>query len=300
MTPAFGGSVERLQLDLAGARLGIVLERSGPRTAPLWLLLPALSTVSSRSEWKPLAEAVGDQSQLASLDWPGFGESDRPAIRYDASLLRSALRAVLTYLHTIHPGRITVVAAGHSASIALGLAAEWSGHWRSLVAVAPTWRGPLPTMTGWPPQQFSWLRRLVAAPLIGPALYRLNTSRAVLELMLRRHVWVAPQLLTPHRIREQQLLSRRPGARFASAAFVSGGLDPAEERAWWLEHAQLLQCPLHVVLAGEAPPRSSLEMELLAEAADQVTTLPGRLGLHQEFGAVLAQRLLEDHDPGDW
>jgi pimeloyl-ACP methyl ester carboxylesterase len=292
--------VERLQLDLSGHRLGILQERSGPRTAPLWLLLPALSTVSSRSEWKPLADAVGDQRQLVSFDWPGFGDSDRPTIGYDASLLRSALRAVLSCIRTTHPGPISVVAAGHSASIALGLAAEWSGHWRRLVAVAPTWRGPLPTMTGWPPQQFSWLRYVVAAPLIGPALYRLNTSRAVLRLMLRRHVWVDPDLLTPERIREQQQLARRPGARFASAAFVSGGLDPAEERAWWLEQAQRLQCPLHVVLAGEAPPRSSVEMELLAEAAKQAMTLPGRLGLHQEFGAVLAQWLLEDHDPGDW
>ena len=43
MRPAFGGTAELLQLDLAGHRLGVVLERSGPRSAPLWLLLPALS-----------------------------------------------------------------------------------------------------------------------------------------------------------------------------------------------------------------------------------------------------------------
>ncbi|NQV09738.1 MAG: alpha/beta hydrolase [Cyanobacteria bacterium] len=292
MTPAFGGTVERLQLDLAGHQLGIGLERSGPRTAPLWLLLPALSTVSSRSEWKPLADAVGDLRQLVSVDWPGFGDSDRPAIGYDASLLGSALRAVLSYVRTTHPGRITVVAAGHSASIALGLAAEWSAHWHSLVAVAPTWRGPLPTMTGWPPQRFSWLQQVVAASLIGPALYRLNTSRAVLKLMLRRHVWVAPELLTPQRIREQQQLAHRPGARFASAAFVTGGLDPAQESDWWLQQARLLQCPLQVVVAAQAPPRSKVEMEALAEAADQVTVIPGRLGLHQEFGALLARQLL--------
>ena len=148
-------------------------------------------------------------------------------------------------------------------------------------------------MTGWSPQRFSWLQQVIAAPLIGPALYRLNTSRAVLRLMLRRHVWVDPDLLTPQRIREQQLLARRPGARFASAAFVSGGLDPAEERAWWLEQAQRLQCPLHVVLAAQAPPRSRAEMEALTAAADQITLIPGRLGLHQEFGALVGRQLLE-------
>ena len=146
-------------------------------------------------------------------------------------LLRSALRAVLSFLRTTTRQRPTVIVTGHSASVALGLAAEWSGLWQELVLVAPTWRGPLPMMTGWPSQRFRWLRQHVATPFIGPLLYRLNTSRPVLHLMLRRQVWVAPALLTPARIREQQLLVRRPGARFASLAFVSGGLDPADDRA---------------------------------------------------------------------
>ena len=92
------------------------------------------------------------------------------------------------------------------------------------------------------------------------------------------------------------VLERRgpQGARFASVAFVSGGLDPADDRAWWLQQARLLQCPLQVVLAAEAPPRSKTEMEALGwEAADQLSVIPGRLGLHQEFGALLARQLLE-------
>jgi pimeloyl-ACP methyl ester carboxylesterase len=294
MTPQLGGTLETLQVDLAGRQLRLVLERRGPAAAPLWLLLPALSTVSSRGEWKAFADAVGDRRQLVSFDWPGFGDSDRPTMPYDAALLRSALRAVLSYLRTTTRQRPTVIAAGHSASMALGLATECSGLWQELVLVAPTWRGPLPTMTGCTPQQFHWLRSLVAAPWVGPALYRLNTSRAVLGLMLRRHVWVAPTLLTPERIREQQRLARRHGGRFASVAFVSGGLDPVGDRTWWLQQARLLQCPLQVVLAADAPPRSKKEMETLAwEAADQLSVIPGRLGLHQEFGALLARQLLE-------
>ena len=294
MTPQLGGNLETLQVDLAGRQLRLVLERRGQAAAPLWLLLPALSTVSSRGEWKAFADAMGDRRQLVSFDWPGFGDSDCPAIAYDAALLRSALRAVLSYLRTTTRQLPIVVAAGHSASVALGLATEWSGLWQELVLVAPTWRGPLPTMTGLPQQQFNWLRSLVATPWIGPALYRLNTSRMLLRLMLRRHVWVAPAMLTPARIREQQLLARRPGARFASVAFVSGGLDSVGDRTWWLQQARLLQCPLQVVLAAEAPPRSKKEMEVLAwEAADQLSVIPGRLGLHQEFGALLARQLLE-------
>lgn len=158
----------------------------------MWLLLPALSTVSSRGKWQALAEAVGDQREVVSFDWPGFGDSDRPATLYDAALL------------------------------------------------------------------------------------------------------------TPARIRKQQRLARRPRARFASVAFVSGGLDPADDRPWWLQQARLLQCPLHVVLASEAPPRSRTEMEALGwQAADQLSVIPGRLSLHQECGALLALQLLEsDASPG--
>ena len=150
MTPQLGGTLETLQVDLAGRQLRLVLERRGPAAAPLWLLLPALSTVSSRGEWKAFANVMGDRRQLVSFDWPGFGDSDRPAIAYDAALLRSALQAVLSYLRTTTRQLPIVVAAGHSASVALGLATEWSGLWQELVLVAPTWRGPLPTMTGLP------------------------------------------------------------------------------------------------------------------------------------------------------
>jgi hypothetical protein len=125
MTPKLGGTLETLQVDLAGRQLRLVVERSGPATAPLWLLLPALSTVSSRAECNAFADAGGD-------------------------------------------------------------------------------------------------------------------------------------------------------------------------RVWWLQQARMLQCPLQLVLAAEAPPRTRQEMEVLAQAADQFSVIPGRLGLHQEFGALLTRQLLKD------
>jgi len=289
MKTQFAGTSETIEIKLSGHSVGLVLETSGPKEAERWLLLPALSTVSSRREWRTFASAIGDRYQLVSFDWPGFGDSDRPPISYDAKTLRATLIAVLDHLKKTNKGKITVVAVGHSSSAALSLADERSQEWNKLVLVAPTWRGPLPTMTGWTPEQFNWLRQLVSLPVVGSILYRLNTSRAILRLMLRRHVWVNPEMLSPENIREQQLLSRKKGARFASVSFVSGGFDPDGKRSWWLEQAKLLRCPLHVVLAAEAPPRSKEEMACLAELADEVSEIKGRLGLHQEFGETLAE-----------
>ena len=289
MATQFAGTSEIVEISLSGVQVRLVVETSGPEHADLCLLLPALSTVSSRGEWRTFATAIGDRYRLVSFDWPGFGDSDRPRIRYDVETLRTTLNAVLDHLKSTHKKKITVVAVGHSAPAALSLADERSLEWDRLVLVAPTWRGPLPTMTGWTPEQFKWLRQLVSLPVLGSMLYRLNTSRTILKLMLRRHVWVNPEMLNPEIIREQQLLSRKKGARFASVSFVSGGFDPDVKRTWWLEQAKLLKCPLHVVLATEAPPRSKEEMTYLAELADEVSEIKGRLGLHQEYGKALAE-----------
>ena len=284
-----GGVPENLHVNLNGRDVRVTLERRGPENGDLWLLLPALSTVSSRGEWHDFADAMDERCELVSFDWPGFGDSERPAMAYNANTLREALTGILQHLQGADLNKINVVAAGHSAPIALGLAEQCSRQWSQIVVVAPTFRGPLPTMTGRAGQSFNWVRRLVELPLIGPLLYRLNTSRAILKLMLRRHVWVNRNLLTPQRLREQQQISRQPGARFASVAFVSGGLDAASDSSWWLAQIQNLHCPLHVVLANEAPPRSKQEMLTLADKADRVSDIDGRLGLHEEFGQELAQ-----------
>ena len=289
LRPRIGGVPENLQVNLNGRDVRVTLERRGPENGELWLLLPALSTVSSRGEWHDFADAMDERCQLVSFDWPGFGDSERPAIAYNAKTLREALTGILQHLQGADLNKINVVAAGHSAPIALGLAEQCSRQWAQIVVVAPTFRGPLPTMTGRAGQSFNWVRRLVELPLIGPLLYRLNTSRPILKLMLRRHVWVNRNLLTPQRLREQQQISRQPGARFASVAFVSGGLDAASDSRWWLAQIQNLHCPLHVVLANEAPPRSKQEMLTLADKADRVSDIDGRLGLHEEFGQELAQ-----------
>ena len=284
-----GGVPENLQVNLNGRKVRVTLERRGPEKGDLWLLLPALSTVSSRGEWQEFADAMDQRCQLVSFDWPGFGDSERLAIAYDANVLREALTSILQHLQRADQDKINVVAAGHSVPIALGLAEQCSRQWEQIVVVAPTFRGPLPTMTGRTGKSFNWVRQLVRLPVVGPLLYRLNTSRPILKLMLRRHVWVNRNLLTPQRLREQQQISRQPGARFASVAFVSGGLDAASDSRWWLAQIQNLHCPLHVVLANEAPPRSKQEMLTLADKADRVSEIDGRLGLHEEFGQELAQ-----------
>ena len=97
--------------------------------------------------------------------------------------------------------------------------------------------------------------------------------------------------LTPEGISERQQIARQPGARFASAAFVSGGLDPYDDPQGWITAALNLGAPLTVVVADQSPPKSLAEMQALAVVADWVLHLSGRLGAHEEFGRELAALL---------
>src|SRR5262245_66348717 len=55
-------------------RLGSDVSGNGPNV----LLLPALSSISSRREMRPLQERLAPRYSTLAVDWPGFGEAPRP------------------------------------------------------------------------------------------------------------------------------------------------------------------------------------------------------------------------------
>src|SRR5438128_647251 len=70
--------------------LTVVYETLGEGTPVL--LLPAFSTVSTRSEMRGIAERLSSQFQVITLDWPGFGESARLQLEYNAALYHQFLQ----------------------------------------------------------------------------------------------------------------------------------------------------------------------------------------------------------------
>lgn len=81
------------------------------------LLLPALSTVSSRNEMGAIAQQLlqqfPNQYQLIALGWPGFGDSDRLRLSYGPELYQRFLQDFVT---AQFDRPIAVIAAGHGAS----------------------------------------------------------------------------------------------------------------------------------------------------------------------------------------
>ncbi len=187
---------------------------------------------------------------------------------------------------------IAVIAAGHASGYALQLAQSHPQACSCIVLVAPTWRGPLPTM-GAPKSVAGTVRQLVRFPVLGQALYQANTTKGFLRLMYGRHVYADQSRLTPDFISQKQQITRQPGARFAPAAFVTGALDPVSDREAFSKLLQSSPVPVLVIVAEQAPPYSKQEMAAMATIPGvQSLTLPGTLGMYEEYAAEVAEALL--------
>ena len=287
-TVGIGGTVQEYLWTWEGQELPIVYETLG-KGSPV-LLLPAFSTVSTRSEMRGLAELLSSQFQVVALDWPGFGRSPRLPLNYKPALYHQFLQ---DFVKNVFNTPVAIVAAGHAAGYAMQLAQQQPPVLSRIVLAAPTWRGPFPTMMGKQQGWFGTLKNVVRSPILGQALYKLNTTESFISLMYRRHVYVKPDSLSPTRLEQKLQTAHQPGARFAPAAFVTGGLDPVNHRDDFLAWFQPLPLPVMVVIGEQAPPKSKAEMEALANFPGvQIVRLPGSLGLHEEYADAVGAAIL--------
>ena len=254
------------------------------------LLLPSFSTVSSRTEMSGLAARLKSQFQVTSIDFPGFGDSARSRLDYAPSLYRQFLA---DFVRDNYSSSVRIVAAGHAAGYALNLAATVPNIVSKLVLVAPTWRGPLPTMARGQKPWLKGVRELIRTPIMGQFMYQLTTTPSFLEFMYRRHVYNDTSKLTPDLLARKRQLTQQPGARYGAAAFVTGGLDPYLDRSAAIAHLQSLSIPVLVAIGENSPPKSKAEMLALSAVPNVIShTLPGTLGLHEEYPAELYEVIL--------
>jgi pimeloyl-ACP methyl ester carboxylesterase len=271
-----------------GKTIDLGFDTSGQ--GPTVLLLPALSSISTRREMWPLQEHLNSHYRTVSVDWPGFGDQPRPAMDW----VPAAYAAFLEYvLEAVAPSPHAIIAAGHAATYALAHACARPGSFGRLVLVAPTWRGPLPTMMNGRRPLFNRLCKFVDLPVLGPLLYKLNVNRVVIRYMAAGHVYADPAWLSGERLREKLAVTRADGSRFGSIRFVTGRLDPIGTREQFLDMAQRAAIPMLMVYGDQTPPRSRAEMEALATVPGmQSLCIPGgKLALHEEFPAQVAQAI---------
>src|SRR5215468_9285324 len=116
----------------------IALGADATGAGPPVLLLPAMSSISTRREMRPLQDRLSQRYATFAIDWPGFGDRARPQLDWApeiySAFLSFLLQSVIAQPHAI-------VAAGHAATYVLQHAASSQPSATRLVLIAPTWRG---------------------------------------------------------------------------------------------------------------------------------------------------------------
>lgn len=283
-----GGEVKEFHWTWKGKSLQIVYEVLGEGT-PL-LLLPAMSSVSSRTEMGGLAEQLAKRFQVVAVDLPGFGQSDRPMMDYRPAVYHAFLR---DFVQSVFTQPIVAIAAGHTATYLMQLVQQQPAAFTYVALAAPTWRGPLPTMMGDQKWFFKLVRQVVKTPVLGQFLYWLNTLPWFLRWMYGRHVFGDRHHITRQLLSQKWRTTQKPGARFASVAFVTGALDPVHSRKEFTDYFQPLAIPTAIVIGEQTPPKSREEMEFVVHFTSvQVYRMPGSLGLHEEYATEFMDGVL--------
>lgn len=283
----FTGKVQEFLWSWQNQPLRVVYETIG-EGSPL-LLLPAFSSVSTRGEVGELAQLLSTHFQVTAIDWPGFGESSRLSLDYNPAIYEQFLA---DFVKSVFNTPIIVVAAGHATGYVLKLVVKQPEAISKIVLLAPTWRGPLPTM-GANANIAAMVRGMIRVPIFGQALYKLNTTPSFLSWMYRRHVFTDTTKLTPEFIAEKWQTTQQPNARFASAAFVTGNIDTIHSQGEFLSLVESVNVPIMAVIGASSPPKSRQEMDALAELQKvNSVIIPGTLGLHEEYPAIVFDAIL--------
>ncbi|MGH8217429.1 MAG: alpha/beta fold hydrolase, partial [Steroidobacteraceae bacterium] len=242
----------------------------------------------TRSEMRPLLDRLAPQFRVSSVDWPGFGDRPRTRADWSPQILSTFLD---WFLSEIAQPPHAVVAAGHAATYALYQKSLRPATIERLVLIAPTWRGPLPTMMGKQRAWFARIRSAVDNPVVGPLLYRVNVSRFVIAKMASEHVYEDAGWLSADRLTAKLAVTRALGARHASVRFVSGALDRVDSRAAFLDLARCAEDPILVIYGEQTPRKSRAEMEALVELPNiRIARLTrGKLSVHEEYPEAVAR-----------
>ncbi|XP_059644711.1 uncharacterized protein LOC132286393 [Cornus florida] len=280
-------------------------EKGGPTKNIL--MIPTISDVSTVEEWrvvaKEIVQRVGESNWRATIvDWPGLGYSDRPKLDYNADVMEKFLVDFMNAPDSpvsSSENDVVVFGGGHAATIAIRAAKKGLVKPIAIAAIAPTWAGPLPIVFGRESNmetRYGLLRGTLRAPAVGWMMYNvLVSNEKAIQSQYKSHVYADPENVTQGIVDSRYALTKRKGARYVPAAFLTGLVDPVTSREEFLELFAGLEgrMPVLVMSTAGAPKRSKAEMEALREAkgVSKFIEVPGALLPQEEYPNIVAEEL---------
>lgn len=199
---------------------------------------------------------------------------------------------------------LVIIGGGHAATIAIRAAKKGLVKPTAIVAVAPTWSGPLPIHFGRDSKtesryislytireifiqlqhimiyiqtsdinystiyRYKLLRDTLRSPVVGWMMYKLTVSnKEFMRHQYKSHIYADYANVTSAIIDSRHELTKMKGARYAPASFLTGLFDPVKTREEFLELFEGLEdkVPVLVVSTSSARKKSKAEMEALRE-----------------------------------
>ena len=213
LRPAVSGELRTLELPGFGTVRYYASE--GGEGRPL-ILTHSVNAAASTYEMKPLWDAYAGQRPVYSLDWPGFGQSDRPDTRYSAELMSQALLALVAELDA----EVDVVSLSLGSEFAARAALE-EPRIRSLALISPSGLGEPRGSSQEATQEDGGARAYERLSRFEDPLYGLIRSRPSIHYFLSRSFrGDVPRDLVQYAWES----SRQEGAVNAPLYFLSGQL----------------------------------------------------------------------------
>ena len=195
--------------------LDVAYTEAGDPDNPDLVLLHGINAAASSGEFRAIFEELAETYHVIAPDLPGFGRSDRPPLRYSATLYEQFVADFLADFE--QPAIIaSSLTAGYTLSALTDDATEIDP--RDLILLCPTAiAGPEP------PEQ--WLRELIRLPLVGEGLFNLIASEPSIRYFNADHGYYDPTNVTDDWQAYEWQTAHQPNARFAPASFISGYLN---------------------------------------------------------------------------
>ena len=206
LSPALDGTQRTFEWN----GIDVQYTEAGDPEDPDLVLLPGINAAGSNGEFRSVFDELSSGYHVVSPDLPGFGTSERPPLRYSASLYTEFARDFLTRFDSP-----AVVASSLTAAYLLDAADDLS--LSNLVLICPTERGG--------PDRIPALRELLRSPVVGEALFNLLTSKPSIRYFNADHGYYDTDRVSDEWIDYEWRTAHQPNARYAPASFISGFLN---------------------------------------------------------------------------
>ncbi|GAB3414352.1 alpha/beta fold hydrolase [Haloparvum alkalitolerans] len=261
--------------------MDVAYTEAGDPDDPTLVLFHGVNAAGSAGEWREVFGDLTADHHVVAPDLPGYGRSDRPALRYSAALYEDFVRDFLARYDAPR-----VVASSLSAAYVVAGATPAGGTDDAAAGVPVS--GLLlvcPTTTAGPSPPKPWLRELIRSPVAGEALFNLITSKPAIRYFNADHAYADPANATAEWTDFEWRTSHVPGARYAAASFVSGYLNSEVDLGAELAELAAAGVPTTIVWGREADVSPLSDGRDLAEDSDARLVVFDRAKLlpHVEF-----------------